>query len=217
MKYPKIDTVWKRDVDNKNRIIEGDFTRPEFDNVKKWRITEKIDGTNIRITFGRDMEDTPYLKFDGKTDDAQISAHLFKALQETFTIEKLSSVFGATPEKPAPNTVVLFGEGYGTKINGDKFYRDGAGFILFDVNIDGWWLEHENVMDIAQKLNIPVVPVLGIMDLNEAVSLVKTKTKLSEIAMKPRVAEGIVARSYPIMLFRDGLPIMWKLKVKDYK
>ena len=29
--------------------------------------------------------------------------------------------------------------------------------------------------------------------------------------------EGVVVRSYPLMLFRDGSPIMWKLKVKDYK
>jgi hypothetical protein len=211
MKYPKIDTVWKRDENNKFKIIEGDFSKPEFDNIKKWLITEKIDGTNIRVSYERST-----VTFDGRTDDAQISAHLYKALQELFTVELLASAFIETPDSQPPGRVVLYGEGYGAKINNGGLYRDDTGFILFDVWIDGWWLDRENVEDVAKKLNIPVVPTRGTMSLDEAVALVKTNP-MSEISNKPRVAEGIVARSYPLMLFRDGRPIMWKLKVKDYK
>ena len=212
MKYPKIDTVWKRDENNKNKIIEGDFSKPEFDNIKKWLITEKIDGTNIRITY-----DGTTVTFDGRGDDAQMPVHLYRALQSIFPLERFQSAFAASPERPAPGRIILFGEGYGAKINGGGLYRDDNGFILFDVWIDGFWLNRENVEDIAKKLNIPVVPTLGIMTLEEAVGLVKTNP-ISEISNKPRVAEGIVARSYPMMMFRNGGdPIMWKLKVKDYK
>jgi len=36
-------------------------------------------------------------------------------------------------------------------------------------------------------------------------------------AKKEILAEGIVARAYPMMLFRNGTPIKFKLKVSDYK
>ena len=211
MKYPKINTVWKRDENNKFKIIEGDVSKPEFDNIKKWLITEKIDGTNIRVTYERTS-----VVFDGRTDDAQIPAHLYKALQDLFPVELFESAFKTTPKRPAPGRVILYGEGYGAKINNGGLYRDDAGFVLFDAYVDGWWLNRDNVVDIATKLNIPVVPISGIMTLDEAVNFVKTNP-MSQLSNKPRIIEGIVARSHPLMLFRDGKPIMWKLKVRDYK
>ena len=47
MKYPKINTLWKRDI--KGNIIDGEFSCLEFVNIKNWYITEKIDGTNVRV------------------------------------------------------------------------------------------------------------------------------------------------------------------------
>ena len=54
------------------------------------------------------------------------------------------------------------------------------------------------------------------MDYQKAIEYVKSKP-LSTIAEEPKVIEGIVARSSPLMLFRDGTPIMWKIKVKDFE
>jgi len=53
------------------------------------------------------------------------------------------------------------------------------------------------------------------MNISEATSLVRLIFK-SKIAEENREAEGIVARSHPLMLFRNSNPIMWKLKIKDY-
>lgn len=212
MKYPKINTIWKRDENNNGKIIEGDFSRLEFDNIHNWHITEKIDGTNIRIHFENKIEN-PVIKFGGRTDEAQIPAHLFDYLKNTFTIEKLKSIL-VTPDVQC---VRLFGEGYGAKIQkGGGLYRKDVGFILFDVWIDGWWLEREDVLDIATKLGIKAVPDLGITDIHSAIEFVKRNPQ-SRIAVEEKVIEGIVARSSPLMLFRDGTPIMWKLKVRDFK
>jgi ATP-dependent RNA circularization protein (DNA/RNA ligase family) len=208
MKYPKINTIWKRDKSNKFRIIEGDFSKQEFANILQWHITEKIDGTNIRVSFENDI-----IKFDGRTDEAQIPAHLYEALQKTFTVSILQD---ALNDHPMPKRVILYGEGYGAKIQkGGGLYRNDAGFILFDVWIDGWWLERDSVMDIAEKLKIKYVPEIGVMDYKTACDLVKRSMK-SIVAEEPRTIEGIVARSHPLMLFRDGTPIMWKLKVRDF-
>ncbi len=120
-------------------------------------------------------------------------------------------------KEPGFATVMnMYGEGYGGKIQkGGGLYRNDPGFILFDVCWDGWWLERDNVKDIAAKLGIPSVPVIGIMGLEEAIGIVKASPN-SMIAVEPKTIEGIVARSVPLMLFRDGSPVMWKLKVRDF-
>lgn len=43
-KYPKINTLWKRDEKNRFNTIEGDLSQEEFGNIKNWHITEKIHG-----------------------------------------------------------------------------------------------------------------------------------------------------------------------------
>lgn len=50
--YHKIQTCFKRDEKTK-RIIEGDWTLPEFEYLKdcQWVFTEKVDGTNIRVMW----------------------------------------------------------------------------------------------------------------------------------------------------------------------
>jgi hypothetical protein len=113
---------------------------------------------------------------------------------------------------------VFFGEGYGPKIQGcGGRYRKDVSFILFDVHIDGWWLQKDAVLEIAQKLDVEHTINQAIMTTNEVVEYVKSKP-ISYIAEdRTLVMEGVIARSYPLMLFRQrGLPIMFKLKCKDF-
>lgn len=217
MEYIKINTLWKRD--EKTQIIEGDFSKDEFNSIKLWDVSEKINGTNIRITYNR----IGNIQFDGKTDNARIPTKLYAYLQSKFTLELMETTFPLENKelevKPQKSQVViLFGEGVGAGIKGSgQYFKDkGIGFILFDVYIDGWWLERENVIDIANKLGVKYAPELGIMDVQSAINLVK-QPRNSSVSELPMTSEGVVARSHPLMLFRDGKPIMWKLKVSDYK
>ena len=205
MKYPKIDTIWKRDEENKFQIIEGDYSKFEFAAIKKWSITEKIDGMNTRVIYKNG-----FVSFGGRTDNAQIPTHLCDYLQKTFTLPIMNELFGDAD-------VVLFGEGYGPKIQkGGGLYRDDAGFILFDAVVDGWWMLRDSIEDISSKIGIECVELIGTMSINEAVEYVRSKPN-SIIAKESKLMEGVVARSYPLMLFRNGDPIMWKLKARDYK
>jgi len=220
-KYPKIETLFKRD---ENFKITNEIRLPEFENIKQWLITEKIDGTNIRIIFERENDShDSVITFWGRTDKAEIPLFLFEALQKMFCIEKFIEIFNEAKE------VCLYGEGYGARIQkGGGNYNKGNSFRLFDVWIDGWWLEWDSVVDVAEQLGIKTVPTTGLMKIEYAINLVKWKNeKLSDCRLYSRVAldenkkeitvEGIVARAYPTMLFRNGIPIKWKLKVKDYK
>ena len=172
--YPKINTIFKRDERNRFNIIEGDYSCPEFEAIKKWQISEKVDGTNIRILYNGSEP-----IFGGRTDDAQIPVFLLEYLQRTFTEDKLASLF---PE--AKNGIMLFGEGFGNKIQsaGKRYRKENCSFILFDALIDGWWLERDNVKDIAEKLGIDVVPSLGIMTPQEAIGFVKAMNNKSRIS-----------------------------------
>ena len=214
-KYPKIETLFKRD---ENFKITDEIRLPEFENIKDWLITEKIDGTNIRVIFERenDQHDS-CVTFWGRTDKAEIPLFLFETLQKMFPIEKFIEIFNEAKE------VCLYGEGYGAKIQkGGGDYNKGNSFRLFDVWIDGWWLEWDSIVEIAGKLAIGTVPEVGIREIENAVDLVRGDNRLySSIAEeengKTVLVEGIVARAYPTMLFRNGIPIKWKLKIKDYK
>ncbi len=215
-KYPKIETLFTRD--NKFKVT-NEIRLPEFENIKNWLITEKIDGTNIRIIFNREKG---YLSFRGRTDKAQMPIYLLEILQKMFLIEKFVEIFNDAKE------VCLYGEGYGAKIQkgGGNYNKDNS-FRLFDIWIDGWWLEWDDVVDIAEQLGIETVPTAGLMKIEYAIGLIEWKNRgLSDCRLYSRVAldenkkeilvEGIVARAYPMMLFRNGIPIKWKLKVEDY-
>lgn len=228
MNYPKIQTIWKRDESNKYCIIECDLSCLEFGNIKWWHTTEKINGTNIRIEFSVTTNEglitITNINFFGKTDDAQIHASLVNYLKNTFTDLTLSKIIKIKTDKETGKyineqyNVILCGEGYGPKVHkGGGRYRDDSSFILFDANIAGWWLEPHNVKDISNTLGIDYVPELGIMNTDQIAALVKTgfKSKISKDTTLD--AEGIVARSYPMVLFRDGTPLMFKLKTNDYK
>lgn len=234
--YPKINTLWKREMkgSQKGKVIEGDYSCPEFQNIKLWRVSEKIHGRNTRVEFHVKIHigkaKISNIEFKGRSNDSDIPSSLVKYLMETFTEKKLQKMIRIRTNKETgvyaneEYDVVLFGEGYGVKLQkGGGRYRDDVSFALFDVKIGEWWLERESVEDIANKLGIEVVPDLGVMTEDKIVFLVKNtgyhlkgfKSKLAKD--KTLDAEGIVARSYPLVLFKNGDPLMWKLKQEDFK
>jgi hypothetical protein len=214
MKYHKINTVFKRDTRGK---ITDEFVDSINENVLAMKFigTEKIDGTNIRVYFKNNE-----IEFRGRSDNAQIPPRLLKKLSELFTLENLTNCFGEDAN------VVLYGEGYGAKIQkgGGDYIRDNNNFILFDVSVFGEFnntkqyiqLQRLDVLDIADKLDIRIVPIVFEGSLLQAIDFVKDNQK-SNIAQTERLAEGIVIT--PIGDFRDrmGNRMIYKVKIKDFK
>jgi ATP-dependent RNA circularization protein (DNA/RNA ligase family) len=207
--YHKIQTVYFRDPENNHKtLLEGTWAKPEFELLKDidWICTEKIDGTNIRV-----MWDGENVRFGGKTDNAQIPSILIEALQDTFTNEKMKEVF------PDADNVCLYGEGYGKKIQkGGNYLPDRADFILFDVKIGDWWLTREANEDIAQKLNIGVVPIIGVWTLEQAIEYVKNGFKSTIAHNKDYIAEGLVMKPEIDLFNIYGERIITKIKHKDF-
>ncbi len=204
--YHKIQTVYLRDPATKYKtLLEGQFAKPEFDYLKNdmWVFTEKVDGTNIRVKW-----DGKQVSFAGKTDRADTPKFLFDKLSELFPLE----IFLANELPP----LCLYGEGYGAKIQkgGGNYIPDGVNFILFDVNIDEMWLERHNVEDIAKKLMIKVVPVVGKGTLLEGVAMVKGGY---ESRLRKTPPEGIVMRPKVELFNRRGERVIAKIKTKDFQ
>jgi len=169
--YHKIQTVYKRDPETKFKtLLEGDYSLPELEYLKdnSWVFTEKVDGTNIRINcWGEDREYA--VTFGGKTDNAQIPAFLVTQLERLFHYSKIREAIADS----FPDGAVLYGEGYGPKIQkGGGNYRDDQSFVLFDVKVGEWWLQRKDVEAIAEKLMIDVVPIVGTGTLLEMVDIV---------------------------------------------
>lgn len=217
-KYQKIQTLFLRD--DKNIIIPDQFTYPEFEYLKdnKWECTEKIDGTNIRIELDFNVHDDGVREvnanFKGRTDEATIPAHLYKRLEELFDNVNWLEIFDIT----STTSITLYGEGYGTKIQkGGNYISSGVDFILFDVKVDKWWLQRDAVEDVANKLNIKVVPLIGYMTIPEAVEYVRKGFKSTIAENKDYDAEGLVLKTTTGLLRRNGERLITKIKTVDFR
>ena len=216
MEYPKIETLFVRD---EKFNVTDKLRMPVVATINKWQVTEKIDGTNIRVMLSLDGE----LSFTGRTSRAQLPADLFTYLQKTFTVEKMKDVFWL-PDKTTgeikPASVVLYAEGYGAGIQkGGGDYNREKRVRLFDVLVGGrWWLDWENTCDVAKKLEIKTVPYLGDMSLEEIIEFVKTgfDSIVAAEEGKIRPAEGIVGRTIEPLFDKQGRRLIIKLKTGDF-
>lgn len=218
-KYHKIPSVYKRDMNDGGRFIIGEWSTPEFKYLKdlKWIWTEKIDGTNIRVIWERDEDHpdpVPRLRFAGRSDNAHIPAKLYEALQRLFPYDRMKEVFDFDINS-SDQEVVLYGEGYGAKIQkGGGNYRQDNSFVLFDVMIGDIYLERHNVEDIAKKLGIDVVPIVGQGTIQEAIEYTK---KGFNSQWGDFIAEGLVIRPEVELRTRRGDRVITKVKYVDFQ
>lgn len=208
-KYHKIETLFNRDEKTKKLII-GSYRNEALEYLKDniWTFTEKVDGTNIRIYW-----DGHQVQFGGRTDEAQVPAHLVTRLMKLFGGDTNEEMF---EQKFGENEVELFGEGYGGKIQGcGSQYRDDSDFILFDVMINGNYQPRESIEDIARYFGIDVVPIVLEGTLKDGVDYVLNNRK-SIVAKNGAEMEGLVGRPKLELKDRTGNRIIVKIKYKDF-
>lgn len=207
--YHKIETVFNRDETGSKKLIEGSFRNETVEFLKnhEWVWTEKVDGTNIRIYW-----DGHKVTFGGRTERAQIPVDLVNYLNQTFGTPEVEELF---EQKFGETEVILFGEGYGKKIQKvGGLYRDDVSFILFDVLVGNTWLRRDSVDDIASAFGVAIVPIAGRGTISEAVEFVKTAP--TSLLSDKAPMEGVVARPTVELLDRMGRRVIVKIKVCDF-
>lgn len=206
MEYTKIPNIFKREEYGNNKLLMGQYSTDElaYLAINFWNWTEKVDGTNVRVIW-----DGYRVSFAGRTDKAQMPPHLLARLEELFGGADKEELF---EQNFGSNNVILFGEGFGEKIQKGGGLYGAVDFILFDV-FCGMWLKRVDVEDIAQKFGIKVVPIVGCGYLTQAVDFIKThpKSKLRDAEM-----EGIVCRPVCELNDRRGNRIIVKIKCRDF-
>ncbi len=208
IEYNKIETLWKRDMEGTKKLLEGEFRNPTVEFLKDniWQFTEKIDGTNIRVYW-----DGHKVQFGGRTERAQIPAHLVNYLNSVFGTNEAEQIF---EEKFGETPVVLFGEGYGPKIQNGGNYRADVSFIMFDVLIAGNYQPRESVEDIAKAFGVDIVPIIFEGTIQEGVDFVKGHP---DSTMGTAKMEGLVGRPKVEMRDRCGKRVIVKIKWEDFK
>ncbi len=203
--YPKIDTLFERD--ERFVVDPTKLKLPVLGTINQWDVTEKIDGTNIRVMLSAGG----VVSLGGRGARSQLPEDLIGMLIEQFPADKMSAALW----RDEPVDVVLFGEGYGAGIQKGGAYRPDKAFILFDVLVGGeWWLERKAVEEIASDLEVNIVPWLGRTTIGDIVELVH-KPFSSRVGTAQ--AEGIVARPIDTLFDRRGKRIIIKLKTKDFQ
>jgi len=214
IKYPSIKTVFKRNPDNNYKtLLMGEYAMPEFEYLKDnpRNFTEKVDGMNIRVMYDSNPLDNN-VSFRGRTDRAQLPMDLVERLQELFPIEKFTKLW-PLDDTEENSSICLYGEGFGAGIQKGGKYSDHKDFVLFDIKMGEVWLKREDVIDIAQKMGIEIVPSFGEGTLSKLVDFVKSSS-LSHWGNFEM--EGIVARPLVELFYRFGNRIITKLKTKDF-
>lgn len=206
MTYLKIPCIFKFDGNSHKPCGFTDL----WNNLKdlQWIATEKVDGTNIRIIW-----DGFRITFAGRTDKATIPPRLLDYLEKTFHAEGVEELFEQTfGAKPT----IIFGEGYGAGIQtGGGLYRQDNSFIVFDVCCDGYWLSYDNVADVASKLGLNVVKLIGKGTLQTFYDYVASNPP-SDINPKHEM-EGVVCTPVYPLYDREGNPIKTKIKIRDIR
>lgn len=238
MLYPKIDTLFTRDK-NTFKIIPGKFRNEAYSLINEWEWTEKIDGTNIRIIYDecpppcefdkkpnisrkqfRKVTENPTnvfsgenkycgIKYDGRTDNADLPGGVVDYLDDKLSCAKMMELF-------QDRKVIIYGEGYGGKIQKGSGYSVTQKFIVFDIFIEGFWLRRSDVEEICNNLGLDIVPIILTGSLDEAVYIVKNGF-MSTISDGSVQSEGLIGRTKVPLFDHHGNRLITKLKTCDFE
>ncbi|AVD99367.1 RNA ligase [Streptomyces phage BillNye] len=212
IEYPKTENLYKRNPKKKSELIIGEFTRPEFALINKWHVTEKVDGTNVQLKFFKDG----LWEWYGRTANAQFTIGQNDYLDDLgFAIHQ---DVARGMEQFNLDTMTLYGELYGPKIQAGGNYSDVLGFRMFDIMVnDKTWLGADQVKANADVFGLDYVPYFGHLTTDEIFEMVSTGFVSTFSQNREYQAEGIVAVTPVPMYDQRGARIKFKLKTKDLK
>lgn len=205
--YQKIETLYKFDNETKrfthkiyNPIVEYLYDCP-------WLVSEKIDGTNIRVHW-----DGHTVEWSGRTDKSDLPKEVSALLKTCFGDAEITfeQMFG---EKD----VILFMECYGGKIQGG-LYGGKERLIGFDVMVNGIYLDKLIIHTIFSNFGITTVPFFIKMNLSECIDIVMNYNGPSQFCEKGTTQiEGLVCVPTVRLYDHMGNRIIVKIKKKDLR
>lgn len=201
---PKCKTLFRRNLDTFK--VTNELTDQRYAQVKDWLVTEKMDGMSVILSIN--TEDYTYF---GRSRNTNFNAEQQQFMDEAFHSANYQ-LFKIGFEKP----VDIYAELVGPGIQGNPHNLDALELFVFDVRVNDFWLDWDNVCDIAEKAGLQTVslatPDGERVSAEYVVSFIDYHLKFPQ----DEYCEGFVARTDPYLYDNMGNRIMWKLKVSDY-
>jgi len=166
----------------------------------QWQYKRKLNGENLRVKW-----DGNRVVWNGKTNAYQASKKLTNYMKETFVEEIFEERFGRD------KTVLLFGEHMGEKVQGNELGLEKPEFVLFDVKIGEFWLEPEDVEEVAKYFWLRTYKDFGDTGQDTLINLI-SRTAIGDF----KEWERIVATPKIRCLQPNGERVICKIKNKDY-
>ena len=237
-KYPSIETLYARNKAT-NRLDFMTIRSPIWECVSSWLLTEKVDGTNIRVTY-----DDKTMHVKGRTDNANTPADLMNGIHKLMPYERIKEALADTEYNLRENfKITFYGEGYGAGIKGSdaQFYRRiGKAYRCFDVCITyitedkyGNPVEENRILSVhdwlqlCMLLKIPMVPTVGtVRELpygeDAAKEMILQFLPHSLVAWEENneiatPTEGVVARPSEPLYDKYRERLIWKLTTREFK
>lgn len=208
--YSKIDTAEARSETGSREIIPGKYRTKAIEYLAElpWIFHEKIDGTNMSafwdghrvwINDRRGLNKTPKPVMD--------------LMQSIFCTPEAEELF---EQLFKDRKATIYGECFGASVQAvGKLYSDTLRFSVFDVKVEGRYLEYGDEMfdRVLGAFGLDSVPFAMICTLRKAIDFVKTQPK--SLINEQAPMEGLVGRP-KVNLFADDGRVIVKIKVRDY-
>lgn len=216
MFYPSIETLFKLDPIT-HKIIKDEYRNDIFSLIAQWEWTEKIDGTNIRVEYkGHEDIALATMTIGGRTAKSEVPIGVINYINRILTVEKLHKVF-------AEKDVLIFGEGYGEKIQNGGDYIPASDperqkFIVFDIVVaERYWLKRQDVKEICDGLGLDIVPLISLyIGIDDALLFVRKGFK-SYLGDRIKEAEGLVGRTSIPLFDAKHRRVTCKLRTEDFR
>lgn len=170
----------------------------------EWNVRRKLNGQNIRIYW-----DGNQALWNGKTDDFSCDTDFTNYMNNTFIEELFEEHFGRDKQ------VYIFAEKMGPKTQGNELQLDEEQVIIYDVCINGYWLDRHAVECVAEYFKVKTCyDYMGPNLLNRTWMLTDIIRMVATGKIKDW--EGIVATPKVECQDREGQRVIVKVKNKDY-
>lgn len=212
-RYPSIPNAFEMTGKKGKYIAQSHLASPEIASLASlpWMCYEKINGMNIKVDLQAKGRYLGHASIRGRNEDSIIPTALSRMLHETFTANALRKVFTGDVH------ATLYGEGVGPCIGKHAARYGEENFILFDVNVNGWWLKQHDVgfsVDrVAEALGIERAPLATVGTLYNAAYWVLDQPSS---AYGNFIPEGLVCRPPEQLFDRHQRRIICKIKYLNF-
>lgn len=212
-KYDKFSSPFKKD----EKFINTEELSQELPQGR-YIVTEKIDGTNIRIILTKPDDEGKREVVIGSrklllNEEDKTSKQYFDCLKEV-NIRKLVEYF-----KEVNSTVIIYGEGYGAGVQKGGIYSSVKNFRVFDIRIGRAYQDWFYIEKVCVDNQLNIVPLVGYC---RTISYRDCELELKrheETLIKEGSggkSEGLVYKFEPVLLNKYGERLIFKVKHKDF-